>query len=167
MRRIDQRLVDLDGQPAPARHGVAGIDREVEQRALQLGDVGDHDGRALGQLHRGLNRLAERPAEQGGHARHQAVDVDLGRPQHLPAREGQQARRQIGAAPGGSLGLARELALATAELRCQLLGVGQDHGQEIVEIVRDAARQVADRLHLLRLRVMSCKVPIAPIAAPA
>ena len=29
--------------------------------------------------------------------------------------------------------------------------VAEDHGEHVVEVVRDAARQPADRLHLLRL----------------
>ncbi len=33
----------------------------------------------------------------------------------------------------------------------QQLGVGEDDGQQVVEVVRDAAGQLADRLHLLGL----------------
>ena len=35
--------------------------------------------------------------------------------------------------------------------RLQLVEVHQDGGEQVVEVVRDAAGQLADRLHLVRL----------------
>ncbi|MGY3456840.1 hypothetical protein ACVWW5_002290 [Bradyrhizobium sp. LM3.4] len=83
----------------------------------------------------------------------QFVDVDLGRLERLLAGKRQQARRQRGTAVGGvadQLGDGRER-------RIVLHGVGEDldrardHGEHVVELVRDAAGELADRLHLLGL----------------
>ena len=80
-------------------------------------------------------------------------DIEHLRRQRLPAGKGQQLpgelrgaldrvgnRVDVTAAP-----LLRQVAAA------QEVGRGADDGQQIVEIVRDAAGQLADRFHLLRL----------------
>ena len=73
--------------------------------------------------------------------------------QRLLAGEGQQMLGQIGAAFGGfvdQLGDGRELRLIGDGLLQDADGAGDD-GQDVVEVVRDAAGQLADRVHLLRL----------------
>ena len=73
--------------------------------------------------------------------------------ERLLAREREQMLGEIGAARGGLVDHPRD----GGELRLVLDGVGQDldragdHGQDIVEVVRDAAGELADRLHLLGL----------------
>ena len=60
---------------------------------------------------------------------------------------------QIGAAFGGfvdQLGDGGELGLVGDGFFQDADGAG-DHGQDVVEVVRDAARQLADRVHLLRM----------------
>ena len=44
----------------------------------------------------------------------------------------------------------------------QELAVAGDRGQEVVEVVRDAAGEAADRLHLLRLAQL--RLELAPVA---
>src|SRR5689334_11452555 len=77
---------------------------------------------------------------------------------------------------GGALGRARDLrhfrdvAGIALESCAQHLRVAEDHGEEIVEVVRDAAREAAERLHLLRLQELgfllaqSLLRPLAPAA---
>ena len=74
--------------------------------------------------------------------------------QHLPAAERQQPARQLGAAlAGGRDHVGRLLQVgARFEGDAQGLGIADDDRQEIVEVVREPARELADRLHLLRLR---------------
>ena len=73
--------------------------------------------------------------------------------QRLLAGKGEQMLGQVGAAfggfvdqpgDGGELGLVGDGFLQDAD------GAG-DHGQDIVEVVRDAAGELADRVHLLRM----------------
>ena len=52
---------------AALRHGVAGVDRDVEQGRFELGPVGLDRAGAAGQLGRDLDPLAERAVEQVGH----------------------------------------------------------------------------------------------------
>ena len=73
--------------------------------------------------------------------------------QRLPTGEGQQLSRE----PSGTVdrvGDRADVALATffREIRSlQQVRGGLDDGQQVVEVVRDASGQLADRLHLLRL----------------
>ena len=80
--------------------------------------------------------------------------VDRLRVEVLPPREGQHALGQGGAA------LAPWTALSSSALRfvgssrqalAQQFEAAEDHHQQVVEIVGDAAGELADRLHLLRL----------------
>jgi hypothetical protein len=68
--------------------------------------------------------------------------------QHLAAAEREQLARERGRLRGGA-GDLRELLAAVAAR--EDLGVAGDHRQQVVEVVRDAAGEAADRLHLLRV----------------
>ena len=100
-----------------------------------------------------LDLLAQRRPQQLGGIDHQRIDVDLARLQRLLAGEGQQMLGQIGAARGGFVDHLGD----RGELRLVLDRVGEDldrsgdHGQDIVEVVRDAAGELAERFHLLGL----------------
>jgi hypothetical protein len=100
-----------------------------------------------------LDRLAEcRPQQLDGLA-DQRIDVDLDRVQRLPAGEGEQMARQLRATFGRFVYQFRD----GGKLRVLGDGLAQnadgpgDDGQEVVEIVGDAAGQLPDGLHLLRL----------------
>ena len=68
----------------------------------------------------------------------------------LTARERQELAREAapavgGVGDGGQLTAALRIALGLSR---QGLGVGQDHHQEVVEVVRHAAGELSDRFHL-------------------
>ena len=46
---VELRVAGLDGELAAVRHGVAGVDREVEQRVLKLVGVAQRRPQAAGQ----------------------------------------------------------------------------------------------------------------------
>ena len=75
-------------------------------------------------------------------------------PQRLLAREGQQLPHQRGGAVGVLLDVhdVREGRVRRAVVGQQQVGRHDDGGQHVVEVVRDAAGKLADRLHLLALR---------------
>src|SRR5581483_7496082 len=75
------------------------------------------------------------------------------RHQLLAAREGEQLPRQpFAAASGAADRLDRLCVLGVLELARENLRVtGNDH-QQVVEVVRNAARKLPERFHLLRLR---------------
>ena len=147
VRRFDREL-------AAIRHRIAGIDRDIQDRALELLCVGT----GLPQTTRGnrldLDQFAERRMQQVRHAGNHFVGVDCLRRQRLLPREGQKplgedcgALGRVGC--GFDEALNAEIALANAPQ--DEIVRADDHAQHIVEIVSDAAGQLAERLHLLRL----------------
>ncbi len=80
------------------------------------------------------------------------IQVEHARLQHLAPAEGEELPGER----GGPLARLLDLLGVTPEALVLLagdeeLGVAADRGQEVVEVVCDAAREPADRLHLLRL----------------
>ena len=104
--------------------------------------------------------LAQRPAQQLLHAVDLLGDVDVSRPQGLLAREGEQAPRQVGAALGGGRDVVGDPVqfLVAGQPVGKMLGVAENDGQEIVEIVRHAAGELAHGLHLLGLAELVAEV---------
>ena len=100
-----------------------------------------------------LIRRADEGTNELRHRLDLRADIEDLRLQRLPAGKRQQLRGQLGGALhcfGNRVDVApapffRQFAAA------QEVGRGADDGQEIVEIVRHAAGQLADRFHLLRL----------------
>ena len=142
-------------------HGVAGVDGQVQQHLLHHAGVGlDHRRRlAVIQLQRHV--LAQKPAEHVRHVADDFVHVQLLGLDELAAAEGEQLPRQPGGAFGGLGdllgGFSRRLVrLAAAEQR----GVALNDGENVVEIVRDAAGELADGFHLLRLAQLLLQLPL-------
>ena len=96
---------------------------------------------------------ADEGTDQLRHGLDLGADIEHLRLQRLPAGKCQQLSGQLG---GALHGLGDRVDVAPAALfrqfaAAQEVGRGADDGQEIVEIVRHAAGQLADRFHLLRL----------------
>jgi hypothetical protein len=100
-----------------------------------------------------LDLLAEGRAQKPGDIDHGGVDVDIARLQRLLARKGEQALDQLGAALGRLIDQARHVPQVglIRKLGDERFGGAADDGQHVVEVVRDAAGQLADGVELLRL----------------
>jgi hypothetical protein len=100
-----------------------------------------------------LDLLAERWAKQLCDIEHGRVDVDVARLKRLAAGKGEQVLDQFAAAFRRLVdqlgGLLQPRPILQA--RDQGLGGAGDHGQHVVEVVRDAAGELADGVELLRL----------------
>ena len=100
-----------------------------------------------------LDVLADQPPEEVVDRGHGLVEPEHLRLEHLAAAEGEKLRSEfrgpVGRAPD-LLGGVMVALLGPVALEDQL-AVARDRGQEVVEVVRDAAGQPADRLQLLRL----------------
>ncbi len=101
-------------------------------------------------------RLAERAAQQVSTCRStSSVGVDHLRRERLLAREGEQPRRQAArrASPRRSRASTKlvDVGVAALQLAPQQVQRADHHGQHVVEVVGDAAGELADRLHLLHL----------------
>ena len=142
-----------DRQQAAVGHRVAGVDGDVEQRGFELGAVG-LDRAGVGREDRpDLDPLAQRAVEQVGHAADQLVDVDDLGAERLAAGEGEQLagqRRRPRRRLDDRLGVAEALVVGQRGA-AEHVGRALDDGQQIVEIVGDAAGQLAERLHLVGL----------------
>ena len=82
-------LADGDRQPAFAVHGVAGVDGQIDQRRLELGDIGN--GKAAGGRDIDIDAYpgADEGTDQLRHALDLRADVEHLRLQRLPAGKGQ------------------------------------------------------------------------------
>ncbi|GJD67564.1 hypothetical protein MMMDOFMJ_0480 [Methylobacterium gnaphalii] len=166
---VDMRIGGLDGQPAAGGHRVARVDGEVQERALELVRIGPGAPEAA-RLHRlDLDRLAERAPQQLRHAGDEAVRLDrLGR-QGLLAGEGEEAvgqRRGAVRALQPLLNIVLELPpvcrLAAIRLTLQHVQVADDDRQHVVEVVGEAAGELAHRFHLLGLPQLGLQ-PVAVV----
>ena len=151
MRRDVARFgKDFDG--AAMRHGVAGVDHQIEQRRLQLRgiDIGARQILAQMPLHAAI--AAHRFFDQHVEDRDRFVDVGGNRLQQLFAGKGQKLGDQPAAFVDGDLvdfQYARDARIAG--IFGDELMAGLDDGEQIVEIMRDAAGELADHLLLLGL----------------
>ncbi len=151
---VQQGVGRLDGQTPSIGHGVPGVDGQVQDGVFELVLVGFDGPQAWGQDALQFDLLAQGPVQQFRHVPDQAVDVQRLGLQRLPAREGEEPAREV---RGPLRALQRHVERAfDAGL---LAGLGpansvqapDDHREQVVEVVRHAPRELADRLHLLGL----------------
>ena len=142
-----------DDDAAAARHGITRVDAQVQQDLRNLVGIGAQEGERPVQGQRQLNVLADEPLHHLGRLLHHRVQVqDAGR-ENLFAAEGQQLLDERRRALRCAEHLLRVLPHRVAgwQVLFHHLGVAADDHQKVVEVVCDAAGQVADGLHLLRL----------------
>ena len=114
----------------------------IDGRKPQVGGIAEFDP----------DVLAERAAHQRFHAGQQFAQVGRARLQHLAAPEGEQPARQVGAAFGRHPHRLGERTQLVVEQAGEHIGVEQDGGQQIVEVMRDPAGELAERFDPLCLR---------------
>ena len=150
--RLDADVLAAHADAAALRHRVAGVDGEVDEHLADLIGIGTH--RPQLRIARGdeLHVLAEHAGEEPLHVGDRMVQVDDVVGDGLVPAEEQQLPGERGAALG-RLGDSFHLGargMALAELSVEELGVRRDDREQVVEVVRDAAREPAHRFHLLR-----------------
>ena len=153
LRQGDRPGRDRDASRALER--IAGVDRQVQHHVVELVGIGDRDQRRLRQVQQQLDVLADRLAEQRRDGFDACADIERHRVERLLARECQHALGQRGRAQGRAHA---QVHVARNALQALALQRSADHvertddaGEQIVEIVRDAAGQLAQRIHLQRL----------------
>ncbi|MCY1523809.1 hypothetical protein D9M68_587160 [compost metagenome] len=143
----------VQGEHAAPRHCSAPVQRQIENRVLELPAVDQHTGPAGLQIEFDADVLAQRVGDQVLQTGEHLVDIEHFGAQRLPASEGQQARREHCAALRSSECTVDDAAHVGRQVvaRLQQLQVAEDRREQVVEIVRDATRELAQHLHLLGL----------------
>ena len=151
----------FNGQRAALRHGVARIHHQVHQHLFDLSRIRAHHSQVRPQRQLQIDILADQPPQHRGQARHQLIQVQHPGLQDLRPAVSQQLLGQRCRALAGLQDLLRRVMIRIARLqRVQdQLAVARDDGQQIIEIVRHAARQHAHRFHLLRLPQLRFQLP--------
>ena len=155
----------------PGRHRVSGIDREIEDREFELIGIGKRAPHVA--TENGFNRdlFAQRAPQQVGHTCDQAPEIDWFRIERLLTRESEQALCQRFRAARAAHRIVHgpfqpvNIEIGPAEVSLQRFEIADDDCQQIIEVVRDAACELADAFHLLRLPgALVCGAPFGEVA---
>ncbi len=143
----------LDLEPPAARHRIARVDRKVDQCVFELVAVDARVPCVAGRQEFDLDAGPERAPEKLAAILHQPVDIGDRRIDRLAAREGQQPGSQFGASlPGAPYRFQHpDRGVVTAHPVESQPAIADDHGQHVVEVVRNAAGELAKRVELLHL----------------
>ena len=155
-RRIDRDIAGRDLQLAAGGHRIARVDDEIEQRCLELHRIDAAGPQARLERHAEGDCLAKRAAQEGFAGDDRVVEHHDFRSQGAAPGKREQLLGQLGAAICRRLGRLHQTQDLGARnlLRAAQRGVDHfqardDHRQQIVEVVRDAAGKLADRVELL------------------
>jgi hypothetical protein len=164
LRRIGVVEIGIGGfdrQMAAARHRGLGIQGKVEQDALDLMRVGEGRPKPRCENRLDADILSKGAAKDLKHIGDEPVEIDPHRFERLAAGKGEQALRELRRAVGalyGRLHRLRELGGKVARGLRRLLDlppdrvqIADDDGEQVIEVVRDAARQLSHCFHLLSL----------------
>ena len=152
---------------AAVRHRVACVDGEIDDHLLDLAGVGADGAEPGAGADVELDVLAEQALQRAADLGDDRVQVERPRLEHLPAAEGEQLLRQLGGAVGSPLDLAEVAAKLDVAVRAleQQRGVAGDPGQQVVEVVGDAAGEPAEALELLRVQQLRLQpLPLGDVA---
>ena len=151
--RIEGDIRGRNANRSPLRHGVPRIRREVQDRAVDLARVRQRGPQAGGEVRRNSSMLSNRARQKFRRFLDAIVESQGLRLERALARQRQQpavhGAALFGGVPRPLQKLSRE-PIADAILRD--LDIARDDVQEIVEIVRDAARQLSDSFEPPRAR---------------
>ena len=154
--RLGQRgVARADAQLASGRHGVPGIDGQVDESVVELVRIGLNVPQPGRQIDVQRDVFAAGADEQGVQPVQGGLYIHGARVERLAAREGEQAlgeRRRPARGSEARLDIAAQVvdALLRQALADQLQRQ-DDALQHVVQVVCDAAGQLAQGLHLLAL----------------
>ncbi len=143
----------FQSQLSAARHGMPSIEGQVHDDLLDLAEVRLAEPQVVQGYGQDLDVFSDQPPEQGVEIQHDVVQVNDARRKHLLAAEREQLAGNARGSIGGRLDLRRAVGQAAAGGNAfgHDLGVSQGDGEQVVEIVSDAASQTSNGFHLLRL----------------
>src|SRR5262245_3095336 len=133
-----------------ALHCIARIDADIDQRKLEFAGIDLDWPEAILEMRVEMNIATERAGKDFLHAFDVPNDIDRFRIDRALPRKRQQMSRQRRAAPDG-LPHARHdpRTLRRIDLALQELNAARHDREQIVEVMRDAAGELAERFQLL------------------
>ncbi len=150
---VEEHVCGGNADGAATRHRVLGVDRQVENRIFELAGIRECAREVGIEQDPDVDLLAQRALHQLAHSGDELVAVDLDRIKRLAPPKGEQALGEFGTALTGlhdQIGEPLKI-VARFEFLGQELGIADDHGEQVVEIMRDAAGKLPGRFHFLRL----------------
>ena len=153
VRAVDLHLVRFDGEDAAVRHGIAGVDGEVQEHLVNLRRISTNRSQLRCQDRGELDLLSDQPAQHLVRVGDDLVQAQGPRLDRLPAAEGQELAGEVAGALGRAADLLEILAVGTVgrEVEQHQIRVAENRRQDVVEVVGHAAGQGAEGVHLLRL----------------
>ena len=142
-----------DDKGAAIRHGIACVDRKIEDGCLQTVRIDICPPKAFGELRSQFHVVAQCPGEQPGHITDDFVDIAKARCKRLTPGKCEKPLVERGAAPCGTVRRIDQPGQASV-IRCTLaqqFEVALNDRKKIVEIVRDATGKLSDGVHLVDL----------------
>ena len=139
---------------AALAHRVARVDDEIDDDLLELVEVGLDQPEIAPVRDLELDPLADQPPQHHLQFRQHVGELQHLRAQRLAPREREQLTHQTRRAIGvlADLHDVLERGIGRPVVDQQQIRIADDRGQNVVEVMRDAAGELADRLHLLALR---------------
>ena len=160
--RIELYVGCFDGQLPAVGHRVARVDRQVHDHLLELVGIGAHAAELRRQHGHERDMLADQPPQHAVHLRDHAIEIEHFGLQHLSAAVREQLSRQRCRSLGGFANLFHVPPFRVPRWKIpeQELRVAEDGGEQVVEIVGDATRELAHGFHLLRLPELLFEMPL-------
>ena len=146
------RRAGSDRQPATVRHRVARVEDEIEDRILQPVRVDKHRRKRLRELSFECDPLTKSATQHITHAQDQLIDIGQLRFKRLTAGEGEQSVRQYCSTFGSAHrrpGKSAQSFFVFGQALFKRFDSTRDHGQQIIEVMCDSARELAKGVHLL------------------
>ena len=145
-----------DRSAPPCGHRVARVDREVHEHLLEPRAVGEHRRQAVARSRSAARRRSpserdEQRLEVARRARRRRAPRACTTSRRLNISSWRVSAAARSAARPISSTSSRTGWLVGAARRAANVDAGQDHRQQVVEVVRDAARELADALQALGL----------------
>jgi hypothetical protein len=158
--RLQSNVPGPDRDRSSVRHRVAGIDDQVDQGELQFMNIYGHRPDIPADIDRQIDITADGAGQkipEGGEA---LAQTDHCRVQWLAPRKGEKLPGQPLAPRRGTLDrLDCTQVPRIGDPLLQKLRIAAHHHDHVVEVMRCAARQLAQRLHFLGLGQLLLRVP--------
>jgi len=151
---IEVHVGGFDYELSSIHHCITGIGRKIDDGSFELSRIDANSPWFALQLEPNLYVLPQSPAQKRGSARDQRVGVNAFRTQRLSSREGEESPREVGAAQGSIERIGQQFAAfaVLAQAAAQQVEIADDDAEEIVEIMRHSAGEIADGLHFCACR---------------